>query len=188
MQHHSTHEAFRRAQVMVSKDTVCWPHVLSCKLLVSCCCYVQGMQALPCPKGTFKIGINRERSCQSCPAGLTTASTSALAATACNLAEPGYMPVFNNQSDTVVAIMPCPVGSYGPDGLQCFNCTDGLSTQIAASTAPSDCTAPPGFGWYDNGVGDDNPVTTADLQELQQNVVRCPPGSFKVSLNAAAVM
>lgn len=173
---------------MVSKDTVCWPHVLSCKLLVSCCCYVQGMQALPCPKGTFKIGINRERSCQSCPAGLTTASTSALAATACNLAEPGYMPVFNNQSDTVVAIMPCPVGSYGPDGLQCFNCTDGLSTQIAASTASSDCTAPPGFGWYDNGVGDDNPVTTADLQELQQNVVRCPPGSFKVSLNAAAVM
>jgi hypothetical protein len=98
------------------------------------------------------------------------------------------MPVFNNQSDTVVAIMPCPVGSYGPDGLQCFNCTDGLSTQIAASTASSDCTAPPGFGWYDNGVGDDNPVTTADLQELQQNVVRCPPGSFKVSLNAAAVV
>jgi hypothetical protein len=101
-----------------------------------------------------------------------------VAETACSLAEPGYMPVVVD--DTVVAIAPCPIGSYGPDGFQCINCTDGLTTQATASTAPSDCTAPPGYGWYENGVGDDNPITTEDMQALQVNVVRCPQGSWKV--------
>ena len=150
--------------------------------VLTCCCFLQAMQALPCPKGTFKEAINRQASCQSCPSGLTTATTSAVAASACSMAEPGYMPVLNTDNE-VVAVAPCPVGTFGPDGLQCFNCTDGLTTQTPASTASSDCSAPPGFGWYPDGVGDNSPVTTAALQALQQNVVRCPAGSYKVRAN-----
>lgn len=141
---------------------------------------MQNMQALPCTKGSFKAGINRVSSCTPCPAGLTTASTSALAQSACSFAEPGYMPMIIN--GTAVSVLPCPVGTFGPDGIQCFNCTDGMITQDPASTSPSDCTAPPGYGFYADGVGDGNPVTTDDLQALQQSVIRCPPGSWKVGL------
>jgi hypothetical protein len=106
-------------------------------------------------------------------------STAALAKTACSMAEPGYMPVV--VKETVVGVTPCPIGTYGPDSMQCVNCTDGLTTQSTASTAPSDCTAPPGHGWYENGVGDDNPITTEALQAMQGSLVRCPSGSWKVS-------
>lgn len=89
------------------------------------------------------------------------------------------MPVVVNEA--VVGVTPCPIGTYGPDGIQCIDCTDGLTTQATARTAPSDCTAPPGYGWYEYGVGDDNAVTTEDLQAVEVNVVRCPSGSWKVS-------
>jgi hypothetical protein len=138
------------------------------------------MQALPCPKGSYRQDISRAPSCNLCPSGLTTESTSAQSASACNRAEPGFRPVLVN--GTAIAAEPCPLGTFGADGLQCQNCSDGLTTQGNASTAESDCTAPPGYGWYAEGVGDGAPVTTADLQALQQNLVRCPPGSWKVGL------
>lgn len=74
------------------------------------------MQALPCPKGTFKNGINKATSCSPCPTGLTTSGPASIIRSACNLASPGYMPVVVN--NTVVAVQPCPIGSYGPDGIQ----------------------------------------------------------------------
>lgn len=139
------------------------------------------MKALPCPRGAFKADISRAPSCSLCPSGLTTDSTSAQSASACNLAEPGFRPVLIN--GTAIAVEACPLGTFGADGVLCQNCTDGLTTQDVASTAETDCTAPPGYGWYADGVGDGAPITTADLQAQQQKLVRCPPGSWKVGLH-----
>lgn len=41
---------------------------------------------------------------------------------------------------------------------------------------------PAGFGYYETGKGDDAPITTADLQAAGSKVIKCPTGSFKVSL------
>lgn len=138
----------------------------------------QNMQALPCPKGSYKNSVSRATSCSPCPAGLSTVDIAATDSSACNVAQPGYEPVVDN--GTVTTVLPCPVGSYSSDGMQCVNCSDGLTTQSAASTSATDCTAPPGYGYYKDGLGDNNPVTTADLQSFQQKVVRCPAGSWKV--------
>jgi hypothetical protein len=63
---------------------------------------------------------------------------------------------------------------------QCVNCSDGLTTQAAAQTTPTSCLAPPGYGYYKDAVGDNNPVTSADLEAAQSKVFKCPGGSYKV--------
>jgi hypothetical protein len=63
---------------------------------------------------------------------------------------------------------------------KCVNCSDGLTTQAAAQTTPTSCLAPPGYGYYKDAVGDNNPVTSADLVSQQQSLIQCPGGSYKV--------
>lgn len=41
---------------------------------------------------------------------------------------------------------------------------------------------PAGFGYYKTGKGDDAPITSADLQAAGSKVIKCPTGSFKVSM------
>ena len=143
----------------------------------------QAMQALPCPKGTFKEGINRDATCTQCPTkGITTAGVASAFATACDRATPGYRPVRaqNASATSILGVEPCPVGTYGPDGLRCIACTDNLTTQATASTNTADCLAAPGYGFYPKGEGDNRPVSTADLQAASTRVIKCPYGSFKV--------
>lgn len=169
------------AQRPLSWDTAA---SVSFNLLLTDCCgtvpYVmQSMQALPCPKGTYKESISRATSCTPCPRGISTAGVSSASFTACDRATPGYKPLRIN--DSLVAVEPCPVGTYGPDGLRCVNCTDGLTTQNSARTAPTDCLAAPGYGFYKDGSGDDSPISTADLVTAGSKVIKCPAGSYKVS-------
>lgn len=139
------------------------------------------MQALPCPKGAYKEGIDRAAVCTPCvPAGITTAGVASASATACDRATPGYRPVRSPAGDTILGVEPCPFGTFGPDGLQCITCADNLTTQATAHTSPADCLAAPGFGYYKDGQGDSQPISTADLQAAASKVVKCPSGSYKV--------
>ena len=153
-------------------------------MLPVCSCLVQAMQALPCPKGTFKEGINRDATCTPCPTkGITTAGVASASATACDRATPGYRPVrpANSSATSILGVEACPVGTYGPDGLRCIACTNNLTTQATASTNTADCLAAPGYGFYAKQEGDNRPVSTADLQAASTRVIKCPSGSFKVN-------
>lgn len=147
------------------------------------CCAgpAQAMQALPCPKGAYKTGIDRAAACTPCaPAGITTAGVASASIAACDRATPGYRPVRSPAGDTILGVEPCPFGTFGPDGLQCITCADNLTTQATARTSPADCLAAPGFGYYKDGQGDNQPISTADLQAAESKVVKCPSGSYKV--------
>jgi hypothetical protein len=143
-------------------------------------CPSQAMQALPCPKGTFKVGIDKAASCTPCQAGLSTAGVASASPAACDRATPGYRPV--QVTGTIVAVEPCPIGTYGPDGLRCIDCTNNLTTQTYARTSPADCLAGPGYGSYPSGKGDDRPITTDDIVAASSKVVKCPGGAYKVGM------
>jgi hypothetical protein len=140
------------------------------------CTRTQNNQALPCPQGTYKVGTDKAPACLPCPSGLTTPTNSAASPASCSLAAPGYRPTSVN--GTTFTVEACPAGSYGLDGLQCLSCANNLTTQSEATATPAACLAPPGHGYYSDGVGDSSPITTANL--AGSKVVKCPQGSFKV--------
>lgn len=95
---------------------------------------MQAMQALPCPKGTYKEGINRASVCTPCPKGISTAGVASSSGTACDRALPGYKPVRSSgpAGAVILTTEPCPKGTYGPDGLKCITCNDNLTTQVSS--------------------------------------------------------
>jgi hypothetical protein len=70
---------------------------------------VQAMQALPCPKGTYKTGTNRQTTCTPCPKGISTAGVASSSGTACDRANTGYRPVRSSgpAGQVILSAVPC---------------------------------------------------------------------------------
>jgi hypothetical protein len=143
---------------------------------VRTCAQATTRQALPCAKGTYKGAVSKGSACTPCPAGLTTPSTKSTSASECSIATPGSRPLRVNGVATGVEA--CPTGTYGTDGIACIACPDGLQTESTACISPAACLAGPGYGYYKTAIGDNNPVTTADLAGAK--LMQCPIGSYKV--------
>lgn len=128
---------------------------------------VQNRQALPCPQGTWKQGIDKATACTPCPVGITTQAVGSITADACAIAKTlGFRAVL---VDGNMVAQPCPVGTYGNNGRDCLPCTDGLTTAQEASSNIGACLAGPGYG-YDAALAGTNKVYV------------CPTGSYKVGL------
>lgn len=115
-------------------------------LLLSCtsslCMQAQTRQALPCPKGTYKPGVDQATACTPCPNGLTAAGNTSKLQSDCAIAQTAAWYVTSTG-----AAAACPIGSYCNNGKTATSCPDGLTTQSTASTSAAACLAQPGYGY-----------------------------------------
>lgn len=127
---------------------------------------LQNRQALPCPQGTYKTGLDIATACTPCPNGLTTAAQASTAAAACDLAATlgQYVTTVNGK----LTAKPCPRGSYSSNGRSCTTCLEGLDTAVEGASNIAACQAGPGYGY--------DPALPGAVKKYQ-----CTVGFYKVS-------
>jgi len=143
---------------------------------------LQNRIALPCAQGTYKPSLGQAVKCLKCPAGSTTHSIRHTTAAACKTALPGYQ-ILRGEEETFY-VEACPHSTYSPgySTQPCRPCPMGLTTPSTGSTSVSDCSVPPGHGFYcsTGHPAGSGPVTSSMLQQLgSPRVVPCPQGSYK---------
>jgi len=127
---------------------------------------LQNRQGLPCPQGTFKVGLDFATACTPCPNGLTTVAQASTVPAACELA--ATLGSYVTTVDGVLTAQPCPRGSYSSNGRTCTPCFDGLDTATEGASNVASCQAGPGYGY--------DPALSGTVKKYQ-----CPGGTYKVS-------
>ncbi|XP_064091137.1 sushi, von Willebrand factor type A, EGF and pentraxin domain-containing protein 1-like isoform X2 [Macrobrachium nipponense] len=96
----------------------------------------------PCPRGTYRTkGIHA--SCVRCPESRTTLQSGAASIEECSL-KICIAGTFLSNLNSVYECLPCPKGTYQPEGEQtsCIDCPQDTSTADVGSTSMNDCSNP----------------------------------------------